>query len=109
MGKLPIETVYAFEPVPAGATAEEEKLILGSEASLWTELVLEDKVTSKMFPRLFAFAEVLWTPRRSRDIRELQTRIGPQLRRFDLLGVPYYGKPQTSGTTSSELPQSPAM
>jgi hypothetical protein len=37
MGKLPIETVYAFEPVPAGATAEEEKLILGSEASLWTE------------------------------------------------------------------------
>jgi N-acetyl-beta-hexosaminidase len=62
-----------------------------------------------MFPRLFAFAEGLWTPRRSRDIRELQTRIGPQLRRFDLLGVPYYGKPQTSGTTSSELPQSPAM
>ena len=94
MGKLPIETVYAFEPVPAGATVEEEKLILGSEAPLWTELVQEDAVTKKMFPRLFAFAEVVWSPRQSRDIRELKARIEPQLRRFDLMKVPYYSKPE---------------
>jgi N-acetyl-beta-hexosaminidase len=95
--KLALDRVYAFEPVPIEATLDEARLVLGGEAPLWTELVPEDKVTTKMFPRLFAFAEVLWSPRRPRDIADLRARIAPQLARFDLMKVPYYVEtPETS-------------
>ena len=106
-GNLPIEKVYAFDPIPGGATPEEGKLILGSEASLWTEMVTEEQVTEKMFPRLFAFAEVVWSPRRTRDIADLRARIRPQLARFDLMGISYYTQSPIASPTAKLTPKMP--
>jgi hexosaminidase len=104
--KLTLEMIYGFDPVPDGATADEAKLVLGSEAPLWTERVPENKVTTKMFPRLFAFAEIVWSPQRHRDLADLRTRIAPQLLRFDRMGVSYYVQPAAAAEPASTPPRS---
>ncbi len=60
---LPLDTVYAFEPVPAGLTPAESRHILGGEACLWTEnFSTPAAVEYMLLPRLMALAEVLWSP-----------------------------------------------
>jgi hexosaminidase len=95
LGKLPIEKVYQFDPVPAGLKPDQEKLVIGSEAPLWTEYVPEHKVMSKVFPRLLAFAEVVWSSRRVRDFSEFRLRMEPHLERMELQELPYYGNGDT--------------
>jgi hexosaminidase len=116
--KLPLEAVYAFDPVPSGATAAEANLVLGSETPLWTEQVPEYNLTKKMFPRLFAFAEVVWSPKKSRDLAALRWRIASQLARLDRLSVPYYAPPvpaksravaKNLATSTSATPRSAAI
>ena len=71
---LPIEKVYAFDPVPAGLSPEQEKLVLGSEACLWTELVPQEKVFRKVFPRLLAFAEIVWSEKSKLNFEDFSKR-----------------------------------
>lgn len=75
MPELPTQLVYAFDPVPAGATPEQAALVLGSEACLWTERVTENLVWPKTFPRLLAFAEVVWSPQAARQWPEFESRL----------------------------------
>jgi alpha-L-fucosidase 2 len=92
LGTLPIEAVYKFEPVPAGLTPEQARLVMGSEAALWTEYVPEHKLTTKIFPRMFAFAEIVWSERQPRDFQEFKQRMTPHLQRLELVNIPYFGQ-----------------
>lgn len=66
-GYLPLDKVYAFDPIPNELTAEEQKFILGGQANLWTEYISDFAgVQYMMFPRLVAMAEVLWTEKSKR-------------------------------------------
>jgi hexosaminidase len=57
-----LEKVYSFNPIPEGLEQEFEKYILGAEVNMWTEHVPNDSVLdNKVFPRLIAMAEVLWS------------------------------------------------
>ena len=57
-----LERVYSFNPIPEGLEKEFEQYILGAEVNMWTEHVPNDSVLdSRVFPRLIAMAEVLWT------------------------------------------------
>ena len=95
LGRLPIEKVYQFDPVPAGLTPDQEKLVIGSEAPLWTEYVPENKVMSKVYPRLFAFAEVVWSPRQPRDFIAFRQRMTTHIERLELQELSYYGHSST--------------
>jgi hypothetical protein len=46
-----------------------------------------------MFPRLFAFAETVWSPRDGKDFADFQKRLAPQLARLDKEGVTYWSDP----------------
>jgi len=92
LGNLPIEKVYQFDPMPGGLTPEQSERVLGSEAPLWTEYVPESKVMSKVFPRMFAFAEVVWSQRQPRDFEEFRRRMEPQLHRLELMEFSYFGQ-----------------
>ncbi|MES2587633.1 MAG: family 20 glycosylhydrolase [Bacteroidota bacterium] len=60
-GFTPIEKVYEFNPIPANLTSEQEKLILGAQANLWTEYIPDMKQLEYMtFPRALALSQVLW-------------------------------------------------
>jgi hexosaminidase len=62
---LRLNTVYAFEPVPQGV---DTTLILGGQGNLWSESVPTFRHAEYMFwPRSFALAEVLWTPRNGKN------------------------------------------
>jgi len=89
-GFLPIDTVYSYEPVPAGLEPEFASHILGAQAQIWTEYIEGPKSVEYMaFPRAAALAEVLWTPRDRRDFRDFSSRLPRHLQRLDALDVNY--------------------
>lgn len=85
---LDIETVYKFEPIPLDT--KNPDLILGGEACIWTEDILEEKLFYKIFPRLFAFAEAVWSNSKNRSYKEFLPRVKNLCHRFEVLGLDYY-------------------
>lgn len=68
---IDLEKVYSFNPIPKGLTNEEEGLIIGGECNMWTEHVPDEKnLDSKVFPRILAMSEVLWS-NPSAEIKQL--------------------------------------
>src|SRR6185503_719818 len=67
-GMLPLEKVYSYNPAPAALDPEEQKHILGAQANLWTEYIADPSQAEYMlFPRLFALAELAWSPEGARN------------------------------------------
>ena len=96
-GKLPLEMVYQYEPVPSELTPEESKCILGVQGNIWGEFVPCGEHAEYMsYPRGAALAEVAWSDRAGRDLNDFLTRLTSFCKRMDLLGVHYRkldGKP----------------
>ena len=93
-GLLTLETVYAFDPVPAGLTPAESAHILGAQGQLWTEFVAgPERAEYQLWPRLAALAEVLWAPPGERDFQAFRTRLGPHLERLEALDVAFHPQP----------------
>jgi hexosaminidase len=89
-GFLPLDTVYAFEPVPAALTPEQAAHILGTQGQIWTEYQRNPKnVEYMVFPRLLALAEVAWTPRDLRNFADFRARLALHQRRLGVLDVNY--------------------
>jgi hexosaminidase len=89
-GFLPIETVYAFEPVPAELEPQYRAHILGGQGQIWTEYMAGPKQVEYMaFPRLTALAEVLWTQADRKDYRDFLGRLPAHLERLSALDVAY--------------------
>jgi hexosaminidase len=62
---LRLNTVYAFEPVPDGV---DSSFILGGQGNLWSESVPTFRHAEYMlWPRSFALAEVVWSPKQNRN------------------------------------------
>jgi hexosaminidase len=62
---LRLKTAYEFEPVPEGV---DSSFILGGQGNLWSESVPTFRHAEYMlWPRAFALAEVLWSPKSGRD------------------------------------------
>jgi hexosaminidase len=81
------ETHYAVDPLPATSTlnADEQARILGGEACLWTEQTGPLTVDSRVWPRMAAIAERLWSPRNVTGVDE--TGIDDMYRRLDVESV----------------------
>ena len=95
-GFLPIETVYAFEPVPAALDSAQAKRILGTQGQIWTEYQRTPKnVEYMVFPRLIALAEVAWTPKDRKDYADFSARLAKHVTRLGVLDVNYRVLPGT--------------
>jgi len=89
-GFLPLDRVYEFEPIPDELEPQYSHHVLGAQAQVWTEYMPTTKKVEYMaFPRLAAFAEVVWTRREQRNYADFVERIGPHLARFDALDVSF--------------------
>jgi len=87
-----VEEAYGFEPVPSELTPDQATHILGGQAQLWTEWMLDGRDVERAgFPRLSAFAEAVWTPAAQRDYPDFAVRLGTHLARLDALDVCYFG------------------
>lgn len=73
---IDLQKVYSFYPIPIGLYREESKLIIGGECNMWTEHVPDEaNLDSKVFPRLLAMSEVLWSDSSGRNYDEFLTRV----------------------------------
>lgn len=89
-GYTPIEKVYAFEPVPSELSADEQKYIIGTQANLWTEYILDSQHAEYMvLPRIAALAEVQWTEPSKKDFTTFLPRLNRLLKLYDRLGFNY--------------------
>jgi hexosaminidase len=85
----PAEYHYLVDPLPATTTltAEQASLVLGGEACMWAEHITPESIDSRIWPRLAAIAERLWSPRDVRDVPEMYRRLDIMRGRLELLGL----------------------
>jgi len=89
-GFLPLDAVYAYEPIPEGLEPQFATHVLGAQGQLWTEYMPTPKQVEYMaFPRLSALSEVVWSPRDRKNYGDFQKRLGPHLDRLRILDVNY--------------------
>jgi hexosaminidase len=89
-GFLPLEKVYAFDPIPPDLNATEAKHVLGAQGQLWSEYIPNQKQMEYMaFPRVCALAEVVWSPQKSRTWESFTGRLPGNLERLKALDVNY--------------------
>ena len=87
-GFLPLDRVYAFDPMPANLEPAFARHILGGQAQVWTEYMKEPKKVEYMaFPRLTALAEAVWTPAARKDYADYRARLDTHLQRLTALDV----------------------
>jgi hypothetical protein len=83
---LPLARVLALEPAPRSASDAEAARVLGAEACLWSERVITDEdAERRLFPRLTAFAEALWSPPPAAT--DFAQRLIPHEKRLAALGL----------------------
>ena len=66
---------------------EEEKLILGGEATMWTEHVSAETFDSRVWPRTAAIAERLWSPADLRNVDDMYRRMDIVSIQLESLGL----------------------
>jgi hexosaminidase len=89
-GFLPLEKVYAFNPIPKELTAEESQYVLGAQGNIWTEYMPDAKQVEYMaFPRMIALSEVVWSTPEQRDYIDFVGRLEQYQKRLDAWDVNY--------------------
>ncbi len=89
-GYLPLEKVYAFDPMPPALASEYRGHILGAQGNVWTEYIPNFRQVEYMaFPRLCALAEVTWSPKAAGNYDDFLQRLKTDEHRLDELGVNY--------------------
>ncbi len=99
---LSLDSVYSFDPMPPGLSPAQQERVLGTEASMWSEHAPQQKVDSKMFPRLQAIAEDAWTNPQNKNYGNFHRRLQVQYGRLAYLGVDY-GLEQKAMTYRTEF------
>lgn len=79
---LPLKKVYAFSPYSGRLNDRENALIIGGEATLWTEYVkTEEQALHQLMPRLAAIAEALWTNPSQKNFTDFKRRLSINLQK----------------------------
>jgi len=93
-GTVEVMRSYDWNP-GTHLTGVTDNNIIGVEAPLWTETILNISDAEFMaFPRLAGVAEIGWTPQSGRVWDEYRLRLAAQAERWDVLDLNYYPSPQ---------------
>ena len=80
-------TVDPFSDASAGLSDEEKQRILGGEACMWAEYVSPENIDSRIWPRMAAIAERLWSSRSVTDISSMYERMARTSQWLDAYGL----------------------
>lgn len=89
-GYTPLDKIYSYHPVPEELNADESKYILGVQANLWAEYILDFKqVQYMLFPRLMALAEVGWGTNQPAKYLDFENKVVSHFKYLDEKGINY--------------------
>jgi hexosaminidase len=89
---------YAVDPLSGDAAAlspDEQKRVLGGEATMWSEYVNWENIDSRIWPRTAAIAERFWSPQSVTDVNSMYTRMQNVSEKLEWIGLThksYYRK-----------------
>ncbi len=88
MGGLLTDAFVLHGPIPL--TPEQESLVLGGEAAMWTETITPEMLDAGLWPRLAAIAERFWSPKTVKDPDDMYQRLYVIDRLLGVLGTNQY-------------------
>jgi len=89
-GYTTLQKVYGYEPVPEELDSAEAQYILGAQGNVWTEYITTPEQAEYMaLPRMIALAEVLWSPKASRNETDFVRRLESEFANLDAMGMHY--------------------
>ncbi|MBE0713235.1 MAG: family 20 glycosylhydrolase [Candidatus Aminicenantes bacterium] len=89
------ESHYLNDPLPPDSLLNDlqKALILGGEATMWSELVTPETIDSRIWPRTAAIAERLWSPASVTNVDDMYRRLGPISVELEELGLLHLKNP----------------
>ena len=82
---------YAVDPLgdPSAASLkpEEKARVLGGEATMWTDIVSDENLDNRVWPRTAAIAERLWSPEDVRNVDSMYRRLAVVSQKLGYYGV----------------------
>ncbi|HZI52881.1 MAG TPA: beta-N-acetylhexosaminidase [Chitinophagaceae bacterium] len=87
---IEVDQAYNWNPA-ALVTGIERKDIIGIEAPLWTETIVNmNDIEYMVFPRFPGYAEIAWSPAAGRSWDEYKVRLGNHAPRMKTMEIDYY-------------------
>ncbi len=87
-GFLPLEKVYSYEPVPKALGPKKARFIMGLQGNIWTEYIPTfSQVEYMAWPRGCALAEVGWSPKEGKNLKNFKARLKKHIQRLSLMKV----------------------
>lgn len=86
---------YLNDPLPEDSPLDgpAKALVLGGEATMWSEIVSPETIDSRIWPRTAAIAERLWSPASVRDVDDMYRRLALLSVRLEETGVLHLKNP----------------
>ena len=81
---------YLVDPLGGAAaslTPEEQKRVLGGEATMWSEFTAPEIIDSRIWPRTAAIAERLWSAQDVRDVPSMYARLSAISDKLEFYGL----------------------
>ena len=89
-GMNTLKRVYDYEPIPKELTESQAKFVMGAQGNVWTEwITTTEHLEYMVLPRMLALAEVVWSPKSTRDWIGFNDRLQNSFRGFDQKGFHY--------------------
>ncbi len=87
---------YSIDPDPDSLALNEteKKLVLGGEATMWSEFVSPETIDSRIWPRTAAIAERFWSSKNVKDIKNMYKRLHVISLELESLGLTHIKNPQ---------------
>ncbi len=88
---------YAVDPLggeAADLTPEQRKLVLGGEATMWSEFVNWENIDNRIWPRTAAIAERYWSPQSVNDVSSMYARLDVISQRLEWIGLTHRSQPR---------------
>jgi len=96
LDEIDLKKAYKIEPIPKRLPEMARSRILGGECTMWTERAARDELESKLYPRIVAFAERMWSPEKV-TFENFHRRLQRHYERLDQLGVDYGPETEVDG------------